>query len=323
MKRASGRQMRVAALSFGICVSAAFAWWWSSRITLHESPLANVPASAMGLVHVRWPELRASRLWQDVVVARGGDRALRALEEDCGFDWSADLVSVTAFAHTSPARGEMLAEHVAFILTGPLQLERMVACASPDEGELEQSDIDGVRAFRAGQYSAAVLDDGALLVGHVDALRAVIQTVQGQERSLADLPSLRSAFALVSRERHLSAVFQLDGRWQRALEEVIAAQTGGHEQAPEFVVAGARVSRGLTFGAVAHFESSSDAASFETRLGELRDEWSAQLAVALSPLGPALRSVETETAAHQLRLAFDLDARRIDALIGLLDEQVP
>ena len=323
MTRGSGRRLRVAAFTFLLCGSAAFGWWWNSRVTLHDSPLANVPGSAMGLVHVRWPQLQSSRLWQDVVVARGGDRALRALEQDCGFDWSADLVTVTAFAHTSPAQGEMLAEHVAFILTGPLQLERMVACASPNEGELEQTEIDGVRAFSAGQYNAAVLDDGALLVGHVDALRAVIRTIKGHEQSLADKPDLRAAFGLISRDRHLSALLQLDGRWQQALEEVIAAQTGGDERAPQFIAAGARVSRGLTFGAVADFESALDAAAFESRLELLRDEWSGRFAVALSPLGPALRSVSTETEDNELRLAFDLDARRIEELIRLFDEHAP
>jgi hypothetical protein len=256
-------------------------------------------------------------------VARDGDRALRALEADCGFDWSADLVTVTAFAHTSPQRGEMLAEHVAFILTGPLQLERMVACTPPSAGELEARDIDGVHAFAAGQYNAAVLDDGALLVGHVDALRAVIRTIKGEEQSLADLPALRAAFGLVSHERHLSAAFQLDVRWQHAFETMLEDQGVAQERAPEFVVAGARVTRELTVNTVANFESTSDAQALETRLGMLRDEWAGQFAVALSPLGPALRSVVMETEGTNLQIAFDLDARRIDELIGLLDEQAP
>lgn len=316
------RRVRVALLALCLCAGVAGAWWWKSRVTLHESPLANVPASALGLVHVRWPELRASRLWRDVVVARDGDRALRVLEEECGFDWSADLVTITAFAHRSAQGGEMLPEHVAFILTGPLQLERMVACTPPSAGDLEPRDIDGVRAFAAGEYNAAVLDDGSLLVGHVDALRAVIRTLRSEQQSMADLPNLRSAFGLVSNERHLSAALQLDERWQEAFEDVTREQ-GGEERAPEFVVVGARVTRGLTFGAVADFSSETDARALERRLDVLRDEWAGQLAVALSPLGPALRSVVMETEGTKLQMAFDLDARRIDALIELLDEQNP
>lgn len=316
------RQIRVAVLALFLCAGVAGAWWWKSRVTLHGNPLANVPASAMGLVHVRWPELRASRLWQDVVVARDGDRALRALEEDCGFDWSADLLTVTAFAHRSPQGGEMLAEHVAFILTGPLQLERMVACTPPSAADLETQDIDGVRAFAAGEYNAAVLDDGALLVGHIDALRAVIRTLRGEEQSLADVPPLRAAFGLVSNERHLSAALQLDERWQEAFEGMVEEQ-GGEERAPQFVVAGARVTRGLTVGSIANFESASQAQALETRLGLLRDEWAGQLAVTLSPLGPALRSVVMETEGTKLQVAFDLDARRIDELIELFDEHNP
>ncbi|MFK7999146.1 MAG: hypothetical protein AB8H86_06095 [Polyangiales bacterium] len=322
MTRAGTRRVRVAVLALCVCAAVAGSWWWKSRVTLHDSPLANVPASAMGLVHVRWPELRASRLWQDVVVARGGDGALRALEEECGFDWSADLLTVTAFAHRSAQGGEMLPEHVAFILTGPLQLERMMACAPPSAGELEPRDIDGVRAFAAGEYNAALLDDGALLVGHVDALRAVIRTLRSEEQSMADVPALRSAFGLVSNERHLSAALQLDERWQGAFEDIVEEQ-GGDEDAPEFIVAGARVSRGLTVGAIANFASGSDARSLEDRLRQMRDEWAGQLAVALSPLGPALRSIVMETEGTKLQLAFDLDARRIDELIELLDEQSP
>lgn len=322
MTQARRRRVRVALLALCLCAGVAGSWWWKSRVTLHANPLANVPASAMGLVHVRWPELRASRLWQDVVVARDGDRALRALEEECGFDWSADLLTVTAFAHRSPQGGEMLPEHVAFILTGPLQLERMVACTPPSAGELEAADIDGVRAFSAGEYNAAILDDGSLLVGHVDALRAVIRTLRSEEQSMADVPALRSAFGLVSNERHLSAALQLDARWQQAFEDV-ARDQGGEEHAPEFIVVGARVTRGLTVGAVANFSSRSDANALENRLGVLRDEWAGQLAVALSPLGPALRSVVMETDGTKLHLAFDLDARRIDELIELLDEQSP
>ena len=322
MKPARARQARVAAVALCLCASAAVAWWWNSRVTLHGNPLANVPATAMGVVHVRWPELRSSPLWQNVVVARGGDQALRALEADCGFDWSADLLTVTAFAHTSSQRGEMLAEHVAFILTGPLQLERMVACTPPTAGALEEREIEGVRAFAAGQYNAAVLDDGALLVGHIEPLRSVIRTIKGEEPSLAERGPLRAAFGLVSSDRHLSAALQLDDRWQHAFETLVEDQTGAEVRAPEFVVLGARVARGLTVGAVADFESASEARALKSRLDVLRDEWAGRLAVALSPIGPALRSVAMETDGTTLQLAFDLDARRIDALIGLFDEQV-
>lgn len=323
MTQRRSRRLQVASLALCLCVGIAITWWWKSRVTLRPNPLANVPASALAFVHIRWPELRASALWQDVVVARDGDRALRALEAECGFDWSADLVSVSAFAHTAPQGDVMLPEHVAFILTGPLQLERMVDCISPASGELEARTLEGVQAFAAGEYHAAVLDDGALLVGHVDALRAVIRTVQGTEQSLADLPALRSAFALVSPDRHLSAALQLDARWQHAFEEALEEQAGEREQAPQFVVAGARVTRGLTFGALAHFDSPSEAQALETRLSQLRDDMAAQFAVALSPLGPALRSVSMQSEENELHLAFDLDARRIGELIRLQDEQIP
>ena len=295
--------------------------WWDGRVVLREDVLANVPASARAIVHVQVPEVRGSALYDEFVVGRGGDFALRALAAECGFDWTEGLRTLTAF--TTPARDDEEASelgHIAFLLVGDFDLPAMAECIGQD-GELVSEEVLGVQAYRGeNDYYGAMLDDGALLVAHRDALEETVRTLRGEAPALASVSELRNNWQQIAPGRHLSAALRLEGPYRAQARRFMAAGLEADDvPAPRVLVAGARVARGLTLGARWSFASEEDAERVEVLAEARRQELRGNVMLALTPVAPALRRLAIERDGDTITSAVDLDAQRVRELIEFLE----
>ncbi|MDH5493664.1 MAG: hypothetical protein OEY14_17050, partial [Myxococcales bacterium] len=170
-------------------------WLLGRGPRLSGAPLANVPAGASGMLRIEPAALRASALWQQGVVAQGGDRGLRELQARCGFDPLSSVEDLILFATGGQAHQ---LQHVGVIARGRFDLARLGACmrsALEDSGgELERTELLGVPAMQGGggNSRAAFIGDQAVIWGHERVVSRVIRTTRGELES-ADSDALLHA----------------------------------------------------------------------------------------------------------------------------------
>lgn len=315
------RRPSAKALGFGLAallvVGAAGAYFWFRGATLDLDPLNNVPATASAVLHLDVPAVRSSALWRRLVIEPGYGGGLERVAERCGFDPLSGVANLTAFAE---GEERWSLDHVGFIARGEFDHERLGECVrsvvGEEGGHVVRVDMEGVPAIAGeGDSRAAFLGSDGIVLGHEDTVTRVLHAVRDEDPSVGSDAVLRSLFERVGRGREIVFVGRVPPRWRDAAARAAGdtALLGELEQ----VGFGARVSRGLAFGALLRMRDVAAAERVAAHLRGLVEQALARPLVSLSPLGPALRRLNLVAEGSEVNVAAEYDDEQVARLFEL------
>ena len=313
-------------LVLGACAVAAYVFL--APTTLPEHPLDAAPEGTAALLRVDVGAVLGSSLWQTFVTERGGDRALRRMQERCEVDPAAQVERLEAFVGGDTPDS---LDAITVMARGPFEHERLGDCmkdvVEEGGGSLRRVELDGVPAVAGGRGDSRIAflgADGAVF-GREEAVRRVIATARGQRPSARETePLLSELWQRVAEPAEVGLAARVPQNWQDAIERRMSREVRGLAAGLltnlRAVALGARVSRGLGLGVVLRYDGPDDAEDARRRLQSERDRAMGNPLVALSAAGPALSAVGFEVDGPNLTAAVDLSQRRVDALVELWRE---
>jgi len=293
---------------------------------LHPDVLANVPAGAHAVARVDLGAVLDSRLWERVVVARGGDRGLRRIREHCGFDPAQQGEELVAFVTGDDADS---LDHVTLLARGPFEHERLAECMRSvvdEEGaSLRRTEIDGVPAVAGGRGDSRVafLGRRGIVFGSEPAVREVIRTVRGEAPSMQDDEVFASLWERLARGREVVVAGRMPDRWKEVLAGLARRQGADVNELVAKVDAfgaSASVSAGLRFGALLRTEDEATAEDLAAMVRAPIDDLLSNTLVSLSPAGPALRRIRVTPTGRELNVAAEYTDAQLSRMLDLLGE---
>lgn len=301
--------------------AAAAAYFLLRPPELKPEPLANVPETASAVLHVDVPALRDGTLWRRLVVGRGGDRGLRRLEDRCGFDPVADLETITVFISGDEP---FALEHVAAVIAGSIQHERLGECLSDAAEEtgarLRRTEVEGLPAVAGerGDSRAVFVGRQGIVFGPEPTVVKTIGTIRDGGDSASD-----GALGLIFDDvagRDLTFAARVPPQWKAQAERYVDSRAMAMLAKLDAVAVGARLRRGLSASLRLVMDDNAAAAEVaEAMEGAVEGILDAPL-VGFTPVAGALRRVEVRAEGTTVLVAFDWDEDRVDELLDMADE---
>jgi len=302
-----------------LSVLAAVAYWRARPPRLRPQVLANAPAGSVAVARVDPAALLASPLWRTLVTDRGGDRGLRRLREQCGFDPAAALDEMMVFVLGAETRS---LDHVVFAARGAFDHDSLGACmrevVESQGGGLRRTEVEGVPAVagRRGESRIAFVGDGAIF-GLEEAVAQVVRTVRGEPSLLAD-GELVAAWESVRAGTDLAFVARVPSSWRRLFDRGVGF--GALLRAPlrdlRTLAFGARLGEGLGLRLRLRYTQRGRAAQVESWLRERRA--AAVEEASDGTLGAALQALELASEGDTVSVDGALSPGQLEALLAEL-----
>ena len=288
---------------------------------LHDDPMANVPLQATAVAHVNVRALREGTLWRRLVVGRGADQPLRALEDRCGFDPLERVHTVTAFVTGENA--DDLA-HVVGIVRGPLDPEALAACvdqAGQQSGaSLRRTEVEGLPAVAgaSGDSRAVFVGRSAILLGAESSVTQTLRTIRDGKGSAAD-----HALGLIFQDvagRDVTIAARVPPHWRRAAQLYVGSTLANALSELDSIALGARVRRGLSVSARLVMRSGGAAAAATRAIRARLEDLQQTPMIGFTPFAAALRLVAVAHEGQIVTLAFDWSEERVGRMLDALDD---
>jgi len=317
---------RNTAILLGIIALVALGSWALAGRTLHlpGAPLATVPQGATAVLHVDLQALLSSRVWERLVVERGGDRGVRRIEELCGGDPLSAVSELTAFA-SGDAPGDL--ERVGLVIRGRFEPEAFGDCVrrvvEEDGGELHQTAIDGVPAVRGrGSSRAAFIGRDGIAGGDEETVGGIIRAIRDRSASAAVDPVLAELWTEVATRRDLVFVAHVPEGWRRALRERLRASPDTDMGAIAGVRAlgiGANVSEGLSIDARMRMRDEGEADRAGGALTRTLQETLEAGGLTAAVTAPILRRLSVDAEGAEVHASLDLSPERLDLALDIIE----
>lgn len=290
-------------------------------------PLTVVPRDATSIARIDLRHLLESKLWRKLVVDTGGDRGLRELRQNCGYDPLANAHDLVIFVLGD---GDEPMAHVGFVLRGHFDMERLATCVGhalhEDGSRLRRTELAGLPAVAGerGDSRFAFVGQEAILGGSEATVVRIADTIAGRAPSAATGP-LAANFRDLYANADSVLVAQPPASWAGMLRQGVNSILPGVGESlatPPLVALGVRHRQDMAVDLRVMFDSAASADDAETAiqqtLGATRLHLGLQ-AMGLSGLVPALHVGHRGA---QFRLNLALEGALLDRALDLIAQNL-
>jgi hypothetical protein len=312
--------LTVTAVVLAVAIAAGAFFLLVERGGLPDDPLLLAPAETSVLVRVDMKALKRSIVFRKLVEERGLDAGMKELAEKCGYDLLGALSELFVFV-----RPDETSNSVAIVGSGRIDVEAAMSCMrqrlAENEVELEETTLEGFRALTSPTISARVAFVGSrgIVLGEEPLVTDILRRVRGEIPRLDAKSHLAVLYDRIRPERDVVVAAELKENWHRSARDFLEPQHA-YQLMPSLMHLheagiGITLRDGFSLGAVLVFDEAKEGQRAADVVEKTLENLKKNVFLSLTPVGPALASVKTETEDNELRVGLSLTQQQVEDLL--------